>query len=219
MAQAKEPVSIDGITFDALIDSDESWQSDIPAYPVEAGFEVSDTIIIRPLTLNMKLYLTNTPVSWHERHGASPFRVQDVIQRLRYLYLQRTPVTVKTSEQDYQDMAIVSIGLPKNVNTGTSRIVPISLQQIIVTQRQTSGIPASYGKGGATGTNAGTAGISAGGASSWPGQSTGPSGDLLGGGLFGLPIGSIGGFGADSAQDGSGGRDGIAWSLINSFRN
>jgi len=158
MAQAKEPVSIDGITFDALIDSDESWQSDVPAYPTEEGFEVSDTIIIRPVVLNMSLYLTNTPVTWKKLHGSGPARVQDVISRLRELYFKKKPVTVKTTEQDYENMAIVSIGLPKKLETGSSRLMPISFQQIGVTETETASIPASFGRGGATGTNAGTAG-------------------------------------------------------------
>ena len=161
MAQATEPVSIDGITFDALIDADESWQSDVPAYPVETGFEVSDTIIIRPLTLNMTLFLTNSPVTWRNRHGVGPFRVADVVQRLKKLYFEKTPVKVKTSEQDYEDMAIVSIQLPKKIETGTSRKIPISFQQIMVTEQRTASVPASFGRSGATGVNAGTAGTAA----------------------------------------------------------
>ena len=159
MTQPLEPVSIDGITFDALIDADETWASDVPAYPTEAGFKVSDTIIIHPLTLNMSLCLTNSPVTWKDVHGEGIYRVQDVIKRLQYLYFNKTPVTVKTSERDYENMGIISIGLPLTVETGTSRIIPISLQQVTVTELQTAEIPASYGRGGVTGVNAGTAGV------------------------------------------------------------
>lgn len=161
MATASEPVTIDGITFDALIDAEENWQSDVPAYPVETGFEVSDTIIIRPVTLTMNLFLTNTPVTWRNRHGAGPFRVQDVIERLKKLYFERTPVTVKTTDRDYEDMAITSIGLPKSVDTGSSRRIPITLQQIQVTETQAASIPAGFGRSGATGANAGVANTTA----------------------------------------------------------
>ena len=157
MAYATEPVTIDGIAFDALIDAEENWQSDVPAYPVETGFEVSDTIIIRPLALTMNLFLTNTPVTWRDRHEHGPYRVQDVTEKLKKLYFQKTPVKVKTTDRDYEDMAIVSIGLPKGVDVGTSRRIPISLQQIQVTETQTASIPASLGRSGATGVNAGVA--------------------------------------------------------------
>ena len=157
MAQATEPVSVNGITFDALIDADETWQSDVPSYPVESGFEVSDTIIIRPVVLSMHIYLTNTPVTWRQQHGAGPFRVPDVIQQLKDLYFKKTPVTVKTTDQDYEDMAIESIGLPKKLQTGSSRLIPITFKQIQTTEAQTASLPASFGRSGATGTNAGVA--------------------------------------------------------------
>ena len=168
-----QPVMIDGIPFDALIDSEEVRESEIPAYPVETGFEVSDTIILKSLVLNMSLYLTNTPVTWKERNGSGPFKVQDILQQLEDLYFTKTPVTVSTNERDYENMGIVKIGLPKKIETGTSRLIPISFKQIRVAEAQTTSIPASLGRGGDTGTNAGTA-------STTPGQGTGGGGSSSG---------------------------------------
>ena len=108
MPRPTEPVTIDGIGFDALINADEYWDADVPAYPVETGFEVSDTIILRPIKLSMTLYLTNTPVTWKHIHGVSLNRVQDVINRLRQLYFRKEPITVTTNENDYENMAITS---------------------------------------------------------------------------------------------------------------
>jgi hypothetical protein len=68
MARATQPVTVDGIEFDALIDESKTYEADVSTYPVEKGFEVSDTIILKPLTLSMTLYLTNTPVTWRARH-------------------------------------------------------------------------------------------------------------------------------------------------------
>ena len=157
MARAKQPVQIDGIGFDALIDETKTYEADVPAYPVERGFEVSDTIILKPLSLIMTLFLTNTPVTWKTRHGTSPSRVQDVIKRLEALYFTREPVTVVTSERTYKNMAITSIELKKSLETGSSREIPIIFQEIRVTEAATTTIPASYGRSGTTGTNAGAA--------------------------------------------------------------
>jgi len=159
MARTRQPVSIDGIGFDALVDEIKHYEADVPAYPVERGFEVSDAIILKPLTLSMTLILTNTPVTWLARHGASPSRVQDEIKRLEALYFTREPVTVETGERTYRNMAIISIELKKSLQTGSSREIPIMFQEIRVTEAQTMSIPASYGKSGATGANAGTAGV------------------------------------------------------------
>ena len=159
MATARQPVSIDGIEFDALITQTDSYSADVPTYPVEEGFAVSDTVILQPLELSMTLFVSNTPVTWLRRHGSSQTRVQDVLNRLRELYFSRKPVTVSTSERTYQSMAIVSIELSKNLETGTSREIPISFREIRVTESRKTTIPASYGRGGATGANAGTANV------------------------------------------------------------
>ena len=159
MARATQPVQINGVSFDALIDESKSYEADVPAYPVERGFEVSDTIILKPLSLSMTLFLTNTPVTWKARHGTSPSRVQDVIKQLEKLYFAKEPVTVVTSERTYQNMAIISFELKKSLETGMSREIPIMFQEIRVTEAATTTIPDSYGKSGATGTNAGTASV------------------------------------------------------------
>ena len=157
MATAKQPVSIDGIEFDALMDSKESLDAEVPSYPTETGFEVSDSIILKPLTLNMTLFLSNTPVTWKSRHGSSPSRVQDVLKHLEELYFKKTPVTISTSDKTYSNMAITSITLTKTKEHGADREVPISFQQVLVTESKTTTIPDSYGKSGTTGQNAGTA--------------------------------------------------------------
>jgi len=157
MALAKQPVSIDGIEFDALIEESKTYEADVPSYPVEEGFEISDTIILKPLSLSMTLFLTNTPVTWKVFHGASPSRVQDILKQLEALYFQKKPVTVVTSERTYSNMAILRFELSKTKENGTSREIPIEFQEIRVTESRTTTIPDEYGKSGATGTNAGTA--------------------------------------------------------------
>lgn len=41
MARAKQPVSVADIEFDALIDSEEGYEADVPEYPTEKGFSVA----------------------------------------------------------------------------------------------------------------------------------------------------------------------------------
>jgi len=188
MASAKRPVSIEGIEFDALIDVGESYSSDVPSYPVESGFEVSDTIILKPLSLSMTLFLTNTPVTWKNRFGSNPSRVQDVIKQLQQLYFQKKPVTVTTSERTYKNMAITSFELSKTLDTGSSREIPITFQEIRVTESKKTTIPDSYGKSGDTGTNAGTASTTS---SSTPGASPSATQDGGGGGGSGNSNSSI----------------------------
>ncbi len=157
MAKAKQPVTVGGIEFDALIEESRTLEATIPEYSVEDGFSVSDAIILSPENLEMTLYVTNTPVTWYSRHGGDQSRVDSIIKQLEELYYAEEPVTVITSDATYTDMAIKSLTISKSLETGYAREIPISFRKIRVTKAKTTTIPSSYGKSGATAASAGTA--------------------------------------------------------------
>ena len=160
MAKPKVPVSINGIEFDALISEERTLSAQIPEYAVEDGFSVSDSILLDAEALSMTLYVTNTPVTWHNRHGSDSNRVASVITALEKMYFNAEPVKIVTSERTYTDMAIENLTLSKSVEEGYSREIPISFKKIRITKATTTTIPASYCKSGTTGASAGTANTS-----------------------------------------------------------
>ena len=165
--KAKRPVSINGIEFDALIDESRTLEATVPQYSVEDGFPVSDAIILNPEALAMTLFVTDTPVTWKNRHGSGPGRTEQICKQLEDLYYSATPVTIVTSDATYVNMAIENITISKSADTGYAREIPISFKKIRTTSAKTTTIPASYGKSGTTGASAGTASTS---------QATGGSG-------------------------------------------
>lgn len=161
MGKAKQPVSINGVEFDALIDSDEGYEAQVPEYPTEKGFSVSDNITLKPETLNMTLFVTDTPVTWKNRHGGGPGYTEGVVAQVKALYFAKQPVTVTTSESVYENMAITNLNIKKSTEVGYAREIPIVLKKIVVTESATVTIPDSYGKSGTTGASAGTASTTA----------------------------------------------------------
>lgn len=157
MTKAKIPVSINGLEFDALISEDQTLGSTVPEYTVEEGSTMTDSIILNPEELSMVLFVTDTPVTWANRHGTTVGRTKDVVRQLKELFLSRMPVTVVTTDETYTNMAIENITLSKSSDVGTSREIPISFKKINTTKSETTTIPASYGKSGATKSAAGTA--------------------------------------------------------------
>lgn len=157
MARAKQPVSVNGIEFDALIDSEEGYAAEAPEYPTEKGFNVSDTIVLKPDTLTMTLFITDTPVTWKNRLGYGPGKTEAVVKRLKELFFSKQVVEVVTTDNVYSNMAITSLNIKKSSDVGYAREVPISFKKIIVTETATVTIPASYGKSGTTGASGGTA--------------------------------------------------------------
>lgn len=160
MSKARQPVSVDGIEFDALISESRSYEATVPEYAVESGVSVSDDIILGSEKLDMTLYLTDTPVTWREHAGRG--RVEAVIQQLEELYYAKSPVTVVTSEKTFTSMAITSMTISKTVENGYAREIPISFQKIRITSSRTATIPSSYGRSGKTQAAAGTANTSSG---------------------------------------------------------
>ncbi len=150
-----QPLSINGIEFDALISENKTYSSEVPDYAVESGYSVSDNISIRPMELEITGHLTNTPVTWAS-HGTG--RVEAVVTQLENLYHSKQLVTVVTSTDVYSDMAIMSLTVPKDENNKTSRDIRMSLKKVSIVSAQATAIPASYVRGGDTGANAGTSG-------------------------------------------------------------
>lgn len=173
MSEAKQPVSINGIEFDALISQEVSLSASAPEYAVEDGFPVSDNVSLDATVLNMTLYLTNTPVTWYARHGSDPNRVAMVEAQLKELYFAKAPVTVVTTDDVFTDMVITSMTLKKSLETGYDREIPITFKKIQVTKAKTAVIPDSYLRGGATGASAGTASTSTGSGGSSGGSKSG----------------------------------------------
>ena len=200
METSKEPVDINGVTFDALIDETLSLDADAPTYPVETGFEVSDAIILKPKMLKMTLFVTNTPVTWYDKHGGNPSRVADVVEKLKEVYYSRETVTVITSDEVYENMAILNIVFTKSKELGKARQIPIMLKEIIVTESRVGTIPDSFGRGGDTGVIVGSASVTQSPSPSPPAasQSDGSRGSVLhgiasGAGLLGNSGGGVGG--------------------------
>lgn len=150
-------MSIDGIEFDALLDQSRDYEADVPEYPTEKGFSVSDTIVLKAETISMTLYVTDTPVTWKNRFGSGGGRVESVVKRLEQLYFAKKVFTVVTSDAVYDNMVITSMSIAKSSDVGYAREIPLSLKKIIVTESKTVTIPDSYGKSGTTGASAGSA--------------------------------------------------------------
>jgi len=158
--RAKQPVSISGIEFDALIEEERTLEATVPEYAVESGFSVSDAILFNPETLSMTLFVTDSPVSWATIHQTERGRTERICKQLEELYFKSEPVTVITTDSSYTDMAITSISFRKTAEYGYSKEIPISFKKIRVTSLQTTSIPDYYGKSGGTTTSAGSANTS-----------------------------------------------------------
>lgn len=174
-----QPVSIGGIEFDALIDSQEKYNAEVPDYPVDTGFSVSDNVAIDAMELSMTLYLSATPVTWLSSHGSGESRMNSICEQMLDKYKEREPLTVVTRDKTYSNMVLSSISIEKGQDNVIAKSITVTLKEVTVTSAATTEIPAKLAKSGATQTNAGTAGTttaSGDGSSSGSGSSSSGSG-------------------------------------------
>lgn len=156
----KQPVSVAGIEFDSILDINETHSSTAPQYPIDEGYSVQDNIALDPMSLNMTLYVTATPVTWLSRHGSGEERVRQIWNQLFSMYSQKTPITVITPDTSYPNMIIKRITYKRSSETGYAAEIPIEFSQVTVTSARTAAIPAEYARAGMSQQLAGSAATS-----------------------------------------------------------
>ena len=159
-----------GIEFAALLNETQTYTADIPEYPIETGYTVSDSIILKPTELPLTLLITDTPLTWRGRVRS----VSETEAMLKELYFKKSTFTVITPSGTFNNMGITSMQIKRSTELGFDKEVSLSLKEVPTTETKTAAIPASYGKSGATGANAGTASTGTG--STGSGGASGSSG-------------------------------------------
>lgn len=169
----KVPTSIEGIEFDALISKNKTYESDIPDYPVESGFSVSDNISIKPVQLSLELYVTPTPVTWAKEHAGGIDWVDQVCEQIENLYFDKKLVTIITPDEVYENMGITSISISDSVEEGYAKVIACNAKTVYETRTDTVDIPAEIAQSGASNASAGIASSS----STSPTASSGSGGE------------------------------------------
>ena len=155
MEKARIPASLNGIYFDAIITRETSYEADVPEYPIETGFYVTDAILRKPITLNVTAFISNSPVTW--KNLRSKNRLSKTLKKLENLYFSGELVTFTTSKRVYTSMAMTSLTVPETEEMANAVEVSFTLKQVRTTKSKTKTIPASYGLGGTTAESGGTA--------------------------------------------------------------
>lgn len=159
------PTTIGTLEVDVLLEYSEDYQSQVPDHPTEEGYFVHDHVINEPMTLQMTVFITPTPVTWSDRFGgSSETRITDAIETLKEIRRKREPITiVSSSGVAYENMILESMSLPRNATDGYSLTVPLTFKEIRKVQTRTAIIPsevsaAAKNKVGTTEQNTGEAG-------------------------------------------------------------
>lgn len=157
MKKLKTPVTVGNVKFDVLMNESIERSAEVPQYPVEDGYEVSDAILISPLTISITALISNMPVTWKNTFKGQSHRTKTEVNKLIKLYEKKTPVSYYNRQKRYKNMAITSLSIPKTEEMTECVEISLTLQEVKVTKPKVVDIDASYMRSGTTGTYAGTA--------------------------------------------------------------
>ena len=138
-------VSID---LDVTMDEAHEWQNDVTTNPVEIGSPIADHIQLMPDKLRITGMISDSSISdavikQFSGIDNSQFltRVQTAFDVLRKLKDDRKLITVYTKFKVYTDMALTSLSIPRNNQTGDSIQFSIEFMHVRMVSTQTVDMP------------------------------------------------------------------------------
>ncbi len=137
------------IEFDATIVAAHDGTATITKHPVESGANVTDHIRREPETLNLEVIVSDTPLIFVASINARPSvpggnpvtRAVDAYEFIKRIKDQGKTVTVSTRLRDYPSMAIASVGVTQDKDTGNIVRFRIGLEEITIAETGTKPIP------------------------------------------------------------------------------
>jgi len=160
MKKLKSPVTVGNVKFDVLMNESIELSAEVPQYPVEDGYKVSDSVLINPTTISITALISNMPVTWKKKFSGQTHRTKTEVSKLIKLYEQKTLVSYYNRRKRYKNMAITSLTVPQTEEMSECVEISLTLQEVPVTKPKVVEIDASYMRSGTTGTYAGTAATS-----------------------------------------------------------
>jgi hypothetical protein len=125
---------------DAELEGDHRWSATITEHPVEEGVDIVDHISPRPVEITISGLVSDTPLEpLASQRGPNPSR--DAFEHLRDLHAAREPVTIETSLDVFEDMALESFDVPTSAEIGDAFEFSATFRRIEIRSNERTTIP------------------------------------------------------------------------------
>lgn len=119
---------INGIALDVIVSETPSFESDVTAYPVENGDDISDHVHNQPVSVSIEAVVSATPLDLASERGDDPPRqVRAALEELR---ASRQSFTYEGLDFVYSSMVFESLSFPKDTTTGNSLRISASMRRV-----------------------------------------------------------------------------------------
>lgn len=140
-ARPRDSIKIDEFEIDVAITEEHLFESEITAYPLEAGSEATDGIRKRPTKVTIEGMVSNTPIgAMAERRALTEgLPADDARAWLEDIRERGEPVRLETSLRIYDNMAMESLQIPVNAENGDAlKFTAVFREIFIITNARTT---------------------------------------------------------------------------------
>lgn len=138
---SKNPTSIGSLKVDIVKTVTYNYEQDAPAHPVEKGYEINDTIINKPLKLEMQIGISSHPITWFWRNGRGVQKFSDGVKALMAIRDAKMPVTIVRPNDVITDMVMTSCKYAYSSESKSVMIVDLAFVKIVKVETATTEIP------------------------------------------------------------------------------
>lgn len=155
--------TLEAIQFDASVSETHTNSAEITQHPVEEGADISDHIRRLPEELSVNVIITNHPPIILASLRALPIsgfgdpasRAEDAHTFLRTIMQNNQTVGFSTTLRDYTGMAITSMAVERDKDTGNIANINMTMREVIIATTETVEPPAPAASGRKAKTNQG----------------------------------------------------------------
>lgn len=123
--------SVGGLVFDATMRENHDYEALITQHPVEAGANIVDNVVIDPVVVTLDIFVGSIYAINPLLLGNSINRPGDALAKLRQLMVNREPLTVVCRLASYQNMLIKSVIANQDIDSSSSLLATVTLQEAI----------------------------------------------------------------------------------------
>src|SRR5438045_7411266 len=112
-------IKINGYAIDAALSEDHDREAEVTEFPVEQGGNVTDHVRIKPIVVQIKGCVSNTPIGdvARLRTNASLEPAEEAMAFLVATFEAAKEIRIETSIKTYDNMIMESLSLPDRKST------------------------------------------------------------------------------------------------------
>jgi hypothetical protein len=123
-----ELLPVGAIQLDASLQEGHTAENEITAFPVEKGIDTTDHVRRMPDSLTIRGLVTDHPITFGG--GGTQKRSIEAYQEVKRMLNDAKLVTVVTTLEQYENMVVRSMNVPRNSGRGNAVELNLSLRQL-----------------------------------------------------------------------------------------